>query len=134
MFKKRLLLVLFLILGICSLTLVGCKRNNPEPGHNHDELAWVEEVKATESEDGMAGHYFCEVCGKYFDANKQEVTRESLVLKYQAPQPTCDHDNLTWVAEVAATETADGLAGHYYCEVCGKYFDANKQEVTRESL
>ena len=134
MFKKRLLLVLFLILGICSLTLVGCKRNNPEPEHNHDELAWVEEVKATESKDGMAGHYFCEVCGKYFDANKQEVTRESLVLKYQAPQPTCDHDNLTWVAEVAATETADGLAGHYYCEVCGKYFDANKQEVTRESL
>ena len=54
--------------------------------HNHNNLVWVAEVLATSSSDGMKGHYYCSVCDKYFDENNNEVTRESLVIKYQVEE------------------------------------------------
>lgn len=51
----------------------------------------------------------------------------------------CDHTELTFVAEVAATCTTAGVKAHYKCAnvACGKLFDKNtadKQEVTLSSL
>lgn len=51
----------------------------------------------------------------------------------------CDHAELTFVPEVAATCTTTGVKGHYKCanDACGKLFDKNtadKQEVTLASL
>ena len=45
-------------------------------GHSYQ---WV--AKSVDCiDEGMAGHYYCEVCGKYFDENKVEVSAEDLIL------------------------------------------------------
>lgn len=39
------------------------------------------------------------------------------------------HTYGTWIEEVAATCTEGGTKGHYYCNVCKKNFDADKNEL-----
>ena len=48
--------------------------------------------------------------------------------------PTVDHSYGELIPEVSADCEHEGMMAHYHCEVCGKYFDANKNEVSAESL
>ncbi len=47
-------------------------------GHNFGEL--IPEVPATCTETGLAAHYCCSICGKYFDENKIESTLQALTI------------------------------------------------------
>ena len=97
-------------------------------GHTYGEL--VAEVPATCEEDGFKSHYKCIACDKYFDAEKNEVTYESLVILAAG----IGHTYGELVAEVPATCTEAGVAAHYQCSVCDKYFDAEKNAVSQEEL
>ncbi|MEE0873760.1 MAG: hypothetical protein UIH27_09925, partial [Ruminococcus sp.] len=83
-----------------------------------------ENVVEAECEKG--GSYdevtYCEAC-------KDEIKREAKTT------PALGHDTKS-VAEVPATETAEGVKAHYECKRCGKLFSdaAGKNEVTAESL
>ncbi|MGM9645723.1 MAG: hypothetical protein ACI3XS_03435 [Eubacteriales bacterium] len=83
-------------------------------GHTYGELI---------QESGKRDHYQCSVCGKYFDADHNEITVLDL--------PT-GHTFGTWTAEQPATCTTDGKKGYYTCsdEACaGKYFDIDYNEI-----
>ena len=105
--------------------------NPDDPCANGHTLTKVEEVPSTCTTEGVAAHWVCDVCGKLFrDENgTTEVTAEELVL------PLAAH-SLTKVEEVPATCTAEGVAAHWVCDVCGKLFsDENgTTEVTAEEL
>ena len=154
-------------------------------GHAYGE--WIAEVSATCEADGVKGHYHCNVCGKDFDADKNELTDLVIPATNHAwgawtklndneHQRICGNDanhvqteahdwqqtgttpatciaegttsykctvcNATktetgdfgghaygeWIAEVPATCEADGVKGHYHCEVCGKIGRASCRE------
>jgi len=97
----------------------------PANGHNYGDL--IEMVKPDCENTGVAAHYYCDVCGKYFDENKKEVAYADLII------PENGH-NYKWVEEVPAEVGKPGLKGHYYCPDCGKYFDENKNEVAYADL
>ena len=67
-----------IVVMMCSLTLSACNKNT---GHKHNYGALIPEVEPTCVEDGVAAHYHCQECDKYFDTNKKEVTRESLTIQ-----------------------------------------------------
>lgn len=54
--------------------------------HTHVYGNLVEEVLPSYFYDGMEAYYYCEGCQQYFDANKNPVTRESLVLPRSGDQ------------------------------------------------
>ncbi len=95
-------------------------------GHTYGEL--IPQKDATCTEDGMKAHYRCTVCQKYFvekDGQKVATSVESLKIsaghKYvviPASDPTC---------------TKEGNYKYYKCSDCPKYFDAEKNETTKES-
>jgi len=62
----------------------------------------IDKMNADHSNDGMKSHYRCEVCGKYFDLDKFEVDKNSLIL------PALGHSG----GSATCTEKA-------ICEVCG---------------
>ncbi|MBO4429417.1 MAG: hypothetical protein J5832_05635, partial [Clostridia bacterium] len=95
-------------------------------GHEYGEL--IAEVPPTYDEPGMAAHYHCSVCGKYFDVNKNEVPEESLVIG------ALGHTYSELIAEVPATCEEPGMSAHYVCEDCGKYFDIYMKEVSESDL
>ena len=159
-----------ILLGIFSLSLSGCsfqdlmfwkKKNNepeqqqkeedstkpdptPTPQHQHSYGELVAEVPATCTEDGMLAHYYCEGCGKYFNANKQEVSEASLVIEKLGHLPgsiwyeeggyhyhiceRCSHKvdvalhSLQEDVGQCPDHTHDGSLGHYTCEICHKQF------------
>lgn len=88
--------------------------------HQYGDL--VEEVKAVCGQTGMKAYYNCEVCGKYFDAEKNEVAYDDLMI--EAVNGTHSFSDL--YPEEPATCTESGIKAHYYCEVCDSYFDENK--------
>ena len=96
-------------------------------GHDYGEL--IEEVPAT-CADGMAAHYFCKNCGKYFDKDKDKEEKDVAELRLVA---TAAHDYKS-IEEDPATCDDIGFQAHYTCTSCGKYFDTEKAEVTKESL
>ena len=65
------------VLGICASMTAGCVSKKKE---KHD-YNLVEEIAATCTQDGVKAHYECIDCDKVFDLNKNEVTKESLVMK-----------------------------------------------------
>ena len=95
-----------------------------EPSHTYGTLI---PSTATCEEGGCAAHYYCEVCGKYFDENKNETTLEDLIV------PATGHDYGTLIPSTATCEEG-GYAAHYECLVCHKLFDENKNETTLEDL
>ena len=88
-----------------------------------------EETPATCINDGMKAHYYCSDCGKYFDESKKETTEAALTIP-----ATGVHTFGTLIEEQSATCIAGGMKAHYKCTVCGKYFDADKNETTEEAL
>ena len=53
------------------------------PAEHYEFTGWTvenDEVPAEVGKDGMKAHYYCAECDKYFDANKNEVSRESLII------------------------------------------------------
>ena len=98
-----------------------------EISHNLGTL--IEETPATCIADGMKAHYYCSDCGKYFDESKKETTEAALTIP-----ATGVHTFGTLIDETPATCIAGGMKAHYKCTVCGKYFDADKNETTEEAL
>ena len=95
-------------------------------GHTFTDL--IPEKEPTCTEDGMKAHYRCTVCDKYFvekDGKKVAVSADSLKI-------SADHDYKLIPAK-AATCTQDGNYKYYKCNACGKYFDADKKETTKEA-
>ena len=95
----------------------------------HTFGALIEETPATCIDGGMKAHYKCTVCGKYFDADKNETTEAALTIP-----ATGVHTFGALIDEAPATCIAGGMKAHYKCTVCGKYFDENKNETTEEAL
>ena len=96
---------------------------------SHNFGALIEETPATCIDDGMKAHYYCSDCRKYFDESKNETTEEALTIP-----ATGVHTFGTLIEETPATCIAGGMKAHYKCTVCGKYFDADKNETTEEAL
>lgn len=96
---------------------------------SHNFGALIEETPATCIDDGMKAHYYCSDCRKYFDESKKETTEEALTIP-----ATGVHTFGTLIDETPATCIAGGMKAHYKCTVCGKYFDADKNETTEEAL
>lgn len=96
---------------------------------SHNFGALIEETPATCIDDGMKAHYYCSDCRKYFDESKKETTETALTIP-----ATGVHTFGTLIDETPATCIAGGMKAHYKCTVCGKYFDADKNETTEEAL
>ena len=96
-------------------------------GHEYGDLVPKQEPTCTQT--GMQAHYYCSDCGKYFDADKNETTEAALTIP-----ATGVHTFGTLIDEAPATCIAGGMKAHYKCTVCGKYFDADKNETTEEAL
>ena len=96
---------------------------------SHNFGALIEETPATCIADGMKAHYYCSDCRKYFDASKKETTETALTIP-----ATGVHTFGALIEETPATCIAGGMKAHYKCTVCGKYFDADKNETTEEAL
>ena len=96
---------------------------------SHNFGALIEETPATCIADGMKAHYYCSDCRKYFDADKNETTETALTIR-----ATGVHTFGALIEETPATCIAGGMKAHYKCTVCGKYFDADKNETTEEAL
>ena len=95
--------------------------------HNLGKL--IEETPATCIDDGMKAHYYCSDCRKYFDESKNETTEAALTIP-----ATGVHTFGALIDETPATCINYGMKAHYKCTVCGKYFDADKNETTEEAL
>ena len=96
---------------------------------SHNLGTLIEETPATCIADGMKAHYYCPDCRKYFDESKKETTETALTIP-----ATGVHTFGTLIDETPATCIAGGMKAHYKCTVCGKYFDADKNETTEEAL
>ena len=96
---------------------------------SHNLGTLIDETPATCIADGMKAHYYCSDCGKYFDKGKNETTEAALTIP-----ATGVHTFGTLIDETPATCIAGGMKAHYKCTVCGKYFDADKNETTEEAL
>lgn len=93
--------------------------------HTYGDL--IPEVPATCIAGGMKAHYKCTVCGKYFDADKNETTEEALKTPIS---PYYGHDFGRWVEEKYATCQAPGKKGYKHCSICNKDYDASNTEIT----
>lgn len=95
-------------------------------GHTYGPL--VAGKAKTCTADGMKAHYRCTACGKYFvekDGKKTAINLESLKIS------ACHEYKL--IPAKAATCTSSGNHKYYKCADCGKYFDADKKETTKEA-
>lgn len=88
---------------------------------------WQDETPATCIAGGMKAHYKCTVCGKYFDADKNETTEAALKTPVS---PYYGHSFGFWVEEQYATCQAPGRKGYKHCSICNKEYDASNTEIT----
>ena len=104
--KRRFVVILAVIAIFCvSLALTACKGDE----HTYGDL--IAEVAATCEKAGTKAHYYCPDCEKYFDADKNEVTAESLVI------PALGHD-LQDVGVIPATCAKAGTEAGKKCSRC----------------
>lgn len=89
--------------------------------HNH-ELTHFDAVYPTCGEAGNIEYYQCNICGRYFDADKNGVNPEDVFLA------AFEHSYVHF-DEVPAIYGKDGMKEHYRCEHCGKLLDANSNEI-----
>ncbi len=94
---------------------------------SHNFGALIEETPATCIAGGMKAHYKCTVCGKYFDADKNETTEEALKTPIS---PYYGHSFGFWVEEQYATCQAPGKKGYKHCSICNKDYDASNTVIT----
>lgn len=95
------------------------------PQEEHDYGKLVPKVESTCTLAGVETHYRCLKCGKYFDENKRETTRESLEIAIDSSA----HSHTEWINQVPATCTEQGVKGHKTCQYCGKNFDKDGGEI-----
>ena len=137
---KKVFEKIFIVM-MCSLSLAGC-------GHQHNYGELIPEVLPTCTEDGMAAHYYCEACDKYFDVNKNITTLENLTIEklghddgeqwYEengyhyhlcnrcGARDQIELHTISEVAEQAAGHEHGGAMHHYECSVChNKFLDSN---------
>ena len=95
-------------------------------GHIYGEL--ILQQNATCEAPGLKEHYTCAACNKYFDADKNEIAYEALIL------PAAGHTYGDLIPGVAADWKVTGLEAHYKCAVCSKYFTTGKVEVSYDQL
>ncbi len=95
--------------------------------HKYKDVA---EKPSTCVEKGVAAHKECEICHKLFTIDKKEVAATELELPVSATAHV--------YTEVAKVDPADcvtaGMEAHLECSSCHKLFNAQKNEVTAESL
>ena len=95
--------------------------------HKYKDVA---EKPSTCVEKGVAAHKECEICHKLFNQDKKEVAATELELPVSATAHV--------YTEVAKLDPADcvtaGMEAHLECSSCHKLFNAQKNEVTAESL
>ena len=94
---------------------------------SHNLGTLIEETPATCIAGGMKAHYKCTVCGKYFDADKNETTEEALKTPVS---PYYGHSFGRWVEEEYATCQAPGRKGYKHCSICNKDYDASNTVIT----
>ena len=95
--------------------------------HKYKDVA---EKPSTCVEKGVAAHKECEICHKLFNADKKEVAATELELPVSATAHV-----YTEVAKVAPADCVTaGVEAHLECTSCHKLFNAQKNEVTAESL
>ena len=95
--------------------------------HKYKDVA---EKPSTCVEKGVAAHKECEVCHKLFTIDKNDVTATELELPVSATAHV-----YTEVAKVAPADCVTaGVEAHLECTSCHKLFNAQKNEVTAESL
>ena len=74
---------------------------------------------------GHAEYVTCDECGKVISGSAEEL-------------PLADHNYGNLIAKVNPIHTSikleNGVEAHYECSVCGKLFNENKVEVTKEDL
>ena len=87
----------------------------------HD-LYWVIDRYPTEETEGCK-HQTCNTCGYICDADTPIEKLEHLPKLVEEKKPTCEEP---------------GMKAHYYCENCGKYYDASTgavgDEITADDL
>ena len=103
----------------------GQKRNEnttiPALPHTHSYI-WVAGTSSTCETNGTIDHYECSgICGKYFDAEKNEISSIEAAL--------ADHTYGDMIGATASTCVTHGTVDYYQCSVCNKYFDAEKNEI-----
>ena len=101
----------------------------PKVVHVH-ELEKIDAKGATCTEDGNIAYWKCTRCGRfYIEVNgEHEIHPEDTIIEAKG------HNYGELIREVSPTYTTTGFAPHYQCTECGKYFDKDKVEKTREEL
>lgn len=84
----------------------------------------VAEVPSSCETNGTKAHFTDQEGKLYIEENgiKKEVTKQDLRIP-------ASHRTGNWIPEVPATETKEGLAGHYTCQTCHKPLGADKKTV-----
>ena len=113
-----LILSALIIFSISACDFGGNDDENED--HEHEFSTWSEGFAPTCTQDGVAPHYFCPICAKYFDADKNEIDH---VIK------TTGHAYGEWIPEISPSCSKRGSLGHYECSVCKKNFDSNMSEL-----
>ena len=98
----------------------GADDPNYTPPHVHS-YEWVEGKEPTCEEEGIAGHFHCEACGKNFDPNYGEI--ETVIIQ------KAEHEYGSMYWGKSATFFEDGNIEYYQCSECEKYFDNEYNEV-----
>lgn len=98
----------------------------PALAHTVHQTTLVPGEDATCMKEGKRAYYKCSGCELKFEdqAAAKPIADESMLVLPKA------HRFGAWVAEVSATETAEGVKGHKDCTFCGKHFDAAGTELT----
>ncbi len=98
----------------------------PALAHTTHHTTLVPGEDATCMKEGKKPYYKCDGCEVKFEDESatKPITDESVLVIAKA------HKFGAWVAEVPATEEAEGVKGHKDCTFCGKHFDENGVELT----
>ncbi|MBR6773420.1 MAG: hypothetical protein IKM16_02015, partial [Clostridia bacterium] len=91
------------------------------PAEHQHSYTWVEGKEPSCTEEGVAPHYYCDGCEKYFNANYGEIDSVTL------PVEPHDYGSMFWGKSANFWE--DGNIEYYQCSECEKYFDENKVEI-----
>ena len=91
------------------------------PAEHQHSYTWVEGKEPSCTEEGIAPHYYCDGCEKYFNANYGEIDSVTL------PVEPHDYGSMFWGKSANFWE--DGNIEYYQCSECEKYFNENYGEI-----
>lgn len=110
----------------CGYLISEGEELNPALGHDRVHHEYKD---STCTELGNNEYWECARCGKYYsdEACTAEITIESTIIQMKEHTYT-EH------AEDPADHHKAGVKKYYTCDVCGKVFDADKNETTLDAL